>query len=70
MDKEEMRLRSPVMKVGAVAEYVQLGVRTIWAHVARGKFPKPIAMGRAKRWLKSDLDAWLDAQHQKGGQNP
>lgn len=68
-DKQEAKFRSPVLKVGAVSEYVQLAVRTIWAHVARGKFPKPLSMGRAKRWLKSDLDAWLEAQRQKGGQN-
>ncbi|MDV0511378.1 helix-turn-helix transcriptional regulator, partial [Escherichia coli] len=25
-------------------------------------FPKPIKMGRASRWLKSDLEEWLQAK--------
>ena len=24
-----------------------------------GLFPKPIKLGRASRWLKSDVEAWL-----------
>ncbi|HHP0207206.1 TPA: helix-turn-helix transcriptional regulator [Escherichia coli] len=30
--------------------------------IQEGVFPKPINMGRASRWLKSDLEEWLQAK--------
>ncbi|WP_113388541.1 helix-turn-helix transcriptional regulator [Escherichia coli] len=30
--------------------------------IQEGVFPKPIKMGRASRWLKSDLEEWLQAK--------
>lgn len=30
--------------------------------IQEGVFPKPIKMGRASRWLKSDLEEWLRAK--------
>lgn len=30
--------------------------------IQEGVFPKPIKMGRASRWLKSDQEEWLQAK--------
>ena len=30
--------------------------------IQEGVFPKPIKMGRASRWLKGDLEEWLQAK--------
>ncbi|ELS7787862.1 helix-turn-helix domain-containing protein [Escherichia coli] len=30
--------------------------------IQEGVFPKPIKKGRASRWLKSDLEEWLQAK--------
>ena len=30
--------------------------------IQEGVFPKPIKMGRASRWLRSDLEEWLQAK--------
>ncbi|HHJ4474627.1 TPA: helix-turn-helix transcriptional regulator [Citrobacter freundii] len=30
--------------------------------IQEGVFPKPIKMGRASRWLKNDLEEWLQAK--------
>lgn len=30
--------------------------------IQEGVFPKPIKMGRASRWLKSDTEEWLQAK--------
>ena len=30
--------------------------------IQEGVFPKPIKMGRASRWLKRDLEEWLQAK--------
>lgn len=37
--------------------------RSAWdARVAAGTAPKPFYMDARPRWLREDLDAWLDAQ--------
>ena len=40
------------------------GLRDKWFYklIQEGVFPKPIKMGRASRWLKSDLEEWLQAK--------
>ncbi|MDF3680286.1 helix-turn-helix domain-containing protein, partial [Enterobacter hormaechei] len=40
------------------------GVSDKWFYklIQEGVFPKPIKMGRASRWLKSDLEEWLQAK--------
>lgn len=60
--------RSQMLTVSEVADYVRVSVRTIWSHVAKGTFPPPLSIGRAKRWLRSDIDAWIAEQRQKAGQ--
>ncbi len=34
---------------------------TIYARIAKGKFPRPIDLGggRAVGWIESEIDAWL-----------
>ena len=42
----------------------RLGLSDKWFYklIQEGGFPKPIKMGRASRWLKSDLEEWLQAK--------
>jgi prophage regulatory protein len=43
----------------------RVGLRrsAIYAAIAAGSFPKPIAIGvRAVGWLSADIDAWIDAR--------
>ncbi|MBG5898723.1 helix-turn-helix transcriptional regulator [Providencia stuartii] len=30
--------------------------------IQEGEFPKPIKLGRSSRWLKSEVDLWLQAR--------
>lgn len=30
--------------------------------IQEGEFPKPIKLGRSSRWLKSEVDQWLQAR--------
>ena len=39
-----------------------LSDRWFYKLIQEGVFPKPIKMGRASRWLKSDLEEWLQAK--------
>ena len=43
----------------AVQEKTGLPESTLYALVAKGRFPKPIKLGeRAVAWLESDVEAW------------
>jgi prophage regulatory protein len=42
-----------------VSHRVGLKRTAIYAAVAAGHFPRPIKLGRASRWLESELDAWI-----------
>ncbi|MBT0463225.1 helix-turn-helix transcriptional regulator [Morganella morganii] len=33
-----------------------------YKQIQEGKFPKPIKLGRSSRWLKSEVEAWLQAR--------
>ncbi|MER5099068.1 AlpA family transcriptional regulator [Providencia vermicola] len=31
-----------------------------YKHIQDGEFPKPIKLGRSSRWLKSEVEQWLN----------
>lgn len=45
-----------------LAAYVAMGRSRIYALIDEGKFPRPIKIGRSSRWLKSEIDTWIDEQ--------
>lgn len=47
-----LNLRETERKVG-------LKKTAIYRFIAAGQFPQPIKIGRASRWLESELDAFL-----------
>lgn len=48
-----------LLRVGDVAEILDLGVTTIWRQVRKGNLPAPIKIGDATRWRRSDIEALL-----------
>lgn len=36
-----------------------------YKQIQDGKFPKPIKLGRSSRWLKSEVESWLNVQVEK-----
>lgn len=52
----------PMMDVHALAEYLGVAEGTILLWRKKGKAPRAYRLGRALRWRKSEVDAWLDAQ--------
>jgi predicted DNA-binding transcriptional regulator AlpA len=45
-----------------VAKLLGISERHLWAMHSTGRLgPRPIALGRAKRWRIDELRAWLDA---------
>jgi excisionase family DNA binding protein len=55
---EEKRLALPASEV---AKLLGISERHLWAMNASGRVPRPIRFGRAVRWNRADLEAWLDA---------
>lgn len=47
------------LSLDEVMAKVRLSRGAIYARIAGQKFPKPIKVGRASRWLHSELDRWL-----------
>lgn len=42
------------------AQYVGMSRRWIYRATSAGEFPSPIKIGRATRWRRADLDAWVE----------
>ncbi len=51
-----------LLDVEQVAAATKLHRATVYKLVACGKFPPPIKLGRATRWIKDELLAWVDAK--------
>ncbi|HGU9210139.1 TPA: helix-turn-helix transcriptional regulator [Escherichia coli] len=59
------KLRSIQMPFCNMAFITQLtGLTDKWFYklIKDGDFPAPIKMGRSSRWLKSEVEAWLQAR--------
>ncbi len=48
-------LLSPVQ----ASVYVGMSRRWVYRAVSAGEFPKPVKIGKATRWRRADLDAWI-----------
>jgi prophage regulatory protein len=54
-----------VLRIRQVCEIVGLARSTVYAAIARGEFPAPMAIlagGRASGWSSDAIDSWLDAR--------
>jgi len=50
-----------LLDVRGVAAFCSLSPATIWRLCQRGAFPAPLHIGRAARWRRSDVEAWVAA---------
>lgn len=57
-----------VLRLPDVIARVGLKRASIYLHIGKGTFPKPIALGpRAVGWLEHEIDEWLAARVQMRG---
>ena len=54
-------MRSDVMKVSEVAEYLRVNPQTVYRKAKAGEMPV-LRIGRAIRFRKSELDDWLKGE--------
>jgi prophage regulatory protein len=52
-----------ILRLPDVMSRVGLRRASIYQHITKGSFPKPISLGaRAVGWLESDIDGWIAAR--------
>jgi excisionase family DNA binding protein len=67
-DDERLNSASPeslaaapmMMTADEIADCLQVSTRTIWRLKAKGDLPKSVNVGRAVRWRRSDILAWIE----------
>lgn len=42
-----------------ITEFTGLSDKWFYKLMQEGQFPKPIKMGRSSRWLKSEIESWV-----------
>ncbi|CAI1963141.1 helix-turn-helix transcriptional regulator [Serratia quinivorans] len=42
-----------------ITEYTGLSNKWFYKLIQDGEFPKPIKLGRSSRWLKSEIENWV-----------
>lgn len=55
-----------LLSLPAVACLTGMSRSSIYVWMDKGTFPKPLKVGSRRRWLASDVEAWVDS-HTKHG---
>ncbi|HAT3905064.1 TPA: AlpA family transcriptional regulator [Citrobacter koseri] len=42
-----------------ITTYTEMTDKWFYKLISEGQFPKPIKLGRSSRWLKSEVEAWM-----------
>ena len=50
---------SRLLSVDDVAEVLRISKRTVWRLLSLGELPSPVSIGRSRRWLAADVDAYV-----------
>jgi predicted DNA-binding transcriptional regulator AlpA len=48
-----------------ITKFTGLTDKWFYKLIQDGKFPKPVKFGRSSRWLKSELEAWVQERIQE-----
>lgn len=51
-----------LFKFEQTSSYIGMGRSRIYQLIADGEFPPPIKIGKSSRWLKVEIDAWIEQQ--------
>lgn len=57
-----------LMSLPMVLARLQLGRSHVYAWIKQGLFPAPIKVGHASRWVRHEVDAWIEARLSERGQ--
>lgn len=60
--KQTAQTRYTFMRIEDVMKSCGLSRSSIYRLMARGQFPKPIAIGeKCKAWVSDEIEAWMDS---------
>lgn len=60
--KQAPQISPALLDIQAVSQRVSFCTTHIFDLVREKRFPKPLKIGRASRWLASDIDRWIELQ--------
>lgn len=52
-------LNDQLVDMTFITGFTQLTDKWFYKLIQLGEFPKPIKLGRSSRWLKSEVEAWM-----------
>ena len=55
-------LNDQLVDMKFITRFAGLTDKWFYRLIQDGKFPKPIKLGRSSRWLRSEVEAWMQAR--------
>ncbi|WP_323666278.1 AlpA family transcriptional regulator [Pectobacterium punjabense] len=61
-------LNDQLVDMAFITKFTQLTDKWFYKLIQEGAFPKPIKLGRSSRWLKSEVEAWVQQRIEQSRQ--
>ncbi|ELY6374959.1 helix-turn-helix transcriptional regulator [Citrobacter portucalensis] len=59
MNTSTALLSDQLVDMAFITTYTEMTDKWFYKLISEGLFPKPIKLGRSSRWLKSEVEAWV-----------
>ena len=59
MNTSPALLNDQLVDMTFITTYTQCSDKWFYKLISEGLFPKPIKLGRSSRWLRSEVEAWM-----------
>jgi len=53
------QLNDELVDMAFITTYTKMTDKWLYKLISDGVFPKPIKLGRSSRWLKSEVETWM-----------
>ena len=53
--------KSALMNAVELARRLNIGERTLWRMRSSGRLPREVQIGRIIQWVRSEVEAWIEA---------
>ena len=59
MNTSSALLSDQLVDMAFITTYTEMTDKWFYKLISEGQFPKPIKLGRRSRWLKSEVETWM-----------
>lgn len=59
MNTSPALLADQLVDMAFITTYTEMTDKWFYKLISEGLFPKPIKLGRSSRWLKSEVETWM-----------